>query len=95
MTAVKIDLNRVSMPKQTPVERIYNFDEVAQGYQYDQALIEARRCLNCPKKPCVEGCPVGVDIPEFIQEIVNEKMEQAFIYTLFHHLSSCSSLLCF
>jgi len=77
MTAVKIDLNRVSMPKQTPDERIYNFDEVAQGYQYDQALIEAKRCLNCPKKPCVEGCPVGVDIPEFIQEIVNEKMEQA------------------
>src|SRR4030042_7121070 len=77
MTAVKIDLNRMPRPKQTPDERIYNFDEVAHGYQYEQALIEARRCLACPKKPCVEGCPVGVDIPEFIKEIVNENMEQA------------------
>ena len=77
MTAAKIDLNRVSMPKQAPEDRIFNFDEVAQGYTHEQAVTEAKRCLACPKKPCVEGCPVGVDIPEFIKELVNENLEQA------------------
>lgn len=65
----KVDLNRVPMPKQSPGDRIFNFDEVATGYVREQALDEARRCLACPKRPCVEGCPVGIDIPEFIAEL--------------------------
>ena len=62
----KVDLNRVSMPKQKPQARARNYDEVALGYDADQALAEASRCIQCKKRPCTEGCPVGVDIPEFI-----------------------------
>lgn len=57
---------RVSMPKQDPKRRIQNFEEVALGYTKDQAMQEASRCLGCKKKPCVEGCPVDIDIPGFI-----------------------------
>jgi len=62
----KLDLNRVSMPKQKPEERAGNFNEVALGYTDKNALAEASRCIQCKKRPCTEGCPVGVDIPEFI-----------------------------
>ena len=65
----KLDLNRVSMPKQTPGERVKNFNEVALGYLPVQALAEANRCLQCPKQPCIAGCPVEVDIPGFIRAI--------------------------
>ncbi len=62
----KLDLNRVSMPKQEPRVRAKNFDEVALGYTEEQAMAEANRCIQCVKRNCVEGCPVGVDIPDFI-----------------------------
>jgi glutamate synthase (NADPH/NADH) small chain len=62
----KLDLNRVPMPKQEPRARARNYDEVALGYSAEQALAEAGRCIQCKKRPCTEGCPVGVDIPEFI-----------------------------
>src|SRR4030042_6800131 len=65
-TMPKIDLNRVSMPKQEPLVRAKNFNEVALGYAAENALYEAGRCFQCQKRPCVECCPVGVDIPEFI-----------------------------
>lgn len=60
---------RQPMPAQDPRERIRNFDEVALGYSEEAALTEASRCLNCKKPPCVEGCPVEVNIPEFISLI--------------------------
>ena len=59
----------VPIPKQPPEERIHNFNEVALGYTEEQALKEAERCLQCPKPQCVNGCPVGIDIPSFIQLI--------------------------
>jgi glutamate synthase (NADPH/NADH) small chain len=62
----QLDLNRVSMPKQKPKARAKNFNEVALGYKEKHALAEANRCIQCKKRNCVEGCPVGVDIPEFI-----------------------------
>jgi len=62
----KLDLNRVPMPKQEPRDRARNYNEVALGYDAEQALAEASRCIQCKKRPCTEGCPVGVDIPEFI-----------------------------
>jgi glutamate synthase (NADPH/NADH) small chain len=65
----KINLNRVDMPKQPPEERRHNFEEVALGYSSEQAKAEAERCLQCKKPTCVQGCPVGVDIPEFIKAI--------------------------
>ena len=74
----KLDLNRVEMPRQDPKERAKNFNEVALGYSAEQAEYEANRCIQCPKRPCVSGCPVNVDIPEFIK---------ASFKFLFHYLS--------
>ena len=54
------------MPEQEPLTRITNFDEVALGYTADLAIAEAQRCLQCRKPRCVEGCPVLIDIPAFI-----------------------------
>ncbi|MGV8175894.1 MAG: NADPH-dependent glutamate synthase [Methanothrix sp.] len=62
----KIDLDRVEMPKQSPEKRKRNFQEVALGYSPEQAAKEASRCIQCKKPKCVEGCPVGVEIPTFI-----------------------------
>jgi len=57
---------RVPMPEQAPAERVKNFSEVPLGYTPEQAQTEARRCLKCKRAQCVEGCPVGIDIPGFI-----------------------------
>lgn len=57
------------MPAQDPVARRANVQEVALGYSEEQARLEAERCLQCPAKPCIKGCPVGIDIPAFIQKI--------------------------
>lgn len=57
---------RNPMPSQAPEDRRRNFDEVALGYTEEQAIDEAKRCLNCKNMPCVSGCPVGIHIPEFI-----------------------------
>jgi glutamate synthase (NADPH/NADH) small chain len=54
------------MPKQEPLERVRNFDEVALGYTAEAAQEEASRCLACKKPGCVDGCPVGIDIPGFV-----------------------------
>lgn len=66
----KLDLNRRSMPKQDHLERIKNFDEVALGYPTQTAVDEASRCIMCKKPLCNQGCPVGIDIPGFIKNIV-------------------------
>ncbi len=73
----KLDLNRVSMPKQEPLVRAKNFNEVALGYSDEQALAEANRCIQCPKRSCVDGCPVGVDIPDFILAVREGNMPEA------------------
>lgn len=57
------------MPKQKPKARIKNFNEVALGYIKKHALAEASRCLQCKKPSCMDGCPVGIDIPSFIAKI--------------------------
>lgn len=54
------------MPTQEPEQRIHNMDEVATGYTESQVKVEALRCLQCKNKPCVQGCPVAIDIPAFI-----------------------------
>ena len=73
----KLDLNRVSMPKQEPLVRAKNFNEVALGYSEEQALAEANRCIQCPKRSCVDGCPVDVDIPDFILAVREANMPEA------------------
>ena len=64
--------SRVMMPEQEPYVRARNFKEVPLGYTPEMALEEASRCLQCKKPGCVEGCPVGVDIPGFIK-LIQEK----------------------
>jgi glutamate synthase (NADPH/NADH) small chain len=73
----KANLNREPMMKQNPKTRGKNFNEVALGYSAEQAKAEASRCLQCPKHPCTEGCPVEIDIPGFIKAILNDDMPEA------------------
>ncbi len=61
---------RQAMPEQDPKVRAHNFDEVPYGYDEKLAQLEAQRCLQCKKPKCVEGCPVEVEIPQFIKFIV-------------------------
>src|SRR5690554_7764780 len=57
------------MPAQPAQQRIKNFDEVPYGYSTDVAVEEAQRCLQCKNPKCVQGCPVGIDIPGFILKL--------------------------
>lgn len=66
------------MPTQDPIVREKNFKEVALGYTAEIAVEEANRCLNCKNKPCVSGCPVNIDIPDFITQIKQGNFEEAY-----------------
>ncbi len=66
------------MPHQAADVRNKNFKEVALGYTPDAAIDEAKRCLNCKHKPCVSGCPVGIDIPAFIGRVAEGDFEGAY-----------------
>ena len=69
---------KVEMPVQDPLVRNKNFEEVALGYTEEQALDEAQRCLHCKNKPCMQGCPVMVHIPDFIAEVAKGDFEAAY-----------------
>jgi len=73
-----LDPKKHEMPAQDPQVRAHNFDEVALGYTEEIALAEAQRCLNCKNKPCVAGCPVNVNIPDFIMKIKEKDYEGAY-----------------
>ena len=66
------------MPIQSPEIRARNFKEVALGYTEELAVAEAQRCLNCKNRPCVEGCPVNISIPEFITKVKEGDFEGAY-----------------
>ncbi len=66
-----------TMREQPASERIHNFNEVPLGYTADEAVQEAERCLQCAHAPCVKGCPVGIDIPEFIEHVKNREFANA------------------
>ena len=68
---------RNKMPEQAADVRNKNFDEVALGYLIDTAIDEAERCLNCKNPRCVQGCPVNVDIPDFIQALKEKNLSEA------------------
>ena len=70
--------NKVKMPEQDPNVRNKNFEEVSLGYTKEQAMEEATRCLNCKKPFCMDGCPVGVPIPEFIHHVAEGEFEEAY-----------------
>ena len=65
--------------EQEPKVRAKNFDEVSFGLTEHQAMVEASRCLQCKKPRCVEACPVGINIPRFIQDIREENLNQAYM----------------
>ena len=78
------------MPTQDPDVRNGNFEEVALGYTAEQAVEEAKRCLNCKNRSCVAACPVGIKIPEFITKVAEGDFETA--YQEFGKVPSASSL---
>lgn len=69
---------KTPMPTQDPKVRAHNFDEVATGYTLEMAQTEASRCINCKNRPCVEGCPVNIRIPDFIAKIREGDLEGAY-----------------
>jgi len=76
--AKKIKKERIKVPEQDPRARIHNFNEVALGYTWELAMEEASRCLQCPyPSPCMKGCPVDVNIPEFIKKIREKDIKGA------------------
>ena len=73
-----IDPKKHEMPTQDAHVRAGNFDEVALGYTPEIAVEEANRCLNCKNRPCVNGCPVNIEIPDFISRIKEQDFEGAY-----------------
>ena len=71
-------LKKVPIKEQDPKVRAHNFDEVCLGYNMEEAKAEAERCIQCKNPKCVNGCPVSINIPGFIKEIVNGDIEAAF-----------------
>ncbi len=72
-----INKNSVPMREQPAKERIKNFNEVPLGYSQEEAIQEASRCLQCVKKPCIEGCPVRIEIPAFIKALKEKDFQKA------------------
>lgn len=68
---------KVPVREQDPQVRAKNFEEVCLGYNEEEAVVEAARCLNCPKPLCVQGCPVNINIPAFISHIKDRDFEGA------------------
>ena len=71
-------LKKVPVREQDPKVRATNFEEVCYGYNREEAVEESQRCLVCKKPKCVEGCPVSINIPAFIEAVKEEKFEEAF-----------------
>jgi len=78
----RIQREQISMPEQEPKERIYNFKEVPLGYTQEQAIYEAQRCLQCKNAKCIPGCPAEINIPKFIEKIVEEDFAGAYLEIL-------------
>jgi glutamate synthase (NADPH) small chain len=73
----RLAIERVHMPELDAGVRSRNFDEVNQGLAKEQAIREAQRCIQCKHRPCVEGCPVGVSIPEFVGALAGDDPAEA------------------
>ena len=73
-----IPQQRAPMREQEPGERVGNFAEVACGFRVEEALLEAERCLLCPDQPCVDGCPVAINIPDFIRKVSEKDYHGAY-----------------
>jgi len=73
-----MQMNKTPMPEQEPNVRNANFKEVALGYTLEQAVNEAKRCLQCKNPACVGGCPVGIPIPQFLTKVAEEDIAGAY-----------------
>ena len=71
-------LKRVPVREQDPKVRATNFDEVCYGYNKEEAMEEASRCLNCKNAKCIQGCPVSINIPGFIAKVKDGDIEGAY-----------------
>ena len=71
-------LTRVPVREQDPKVRATNFDEVCLGYNKEEAMEEASRCLNCKNAKCITGCPVNINIPGFISQVKEGNIEEAY-----------------
>ena len=71
-------LKKVPVREQDAKERAENFEEVCYGYDQKEAMEEAERCINCKNAKCIQGCPVAIDIPGFIQKVKEEKFDEAY-----------------
>ena len=78
MTKFNMQSDKTVMPEQDPNVRNKNFEEVTLGYTPEMAQNEAKRCLQCKHRPCVAGCPVNVQIPDFIKEIAEGNFMAAY-----------------
>lgn len=92
---MKLVLTKTPMREQDPLKRRNNFKEVNLGYSLEEALHEAKRCLQCKKPKCVKGCPVNVPIPDFIDAIVKGDLEKAYnIITTSNNLPAICGRVC-
>jgi len=71
-------LNKIPVREQDAMERATNFEEVCLGYNMEEAMAEANRCITCKNAQCVKGCPVAIDIPGFIQKVKEGNIEAAY-----------------
>lgn len=71
-------LKRVPVREQDAKERAANFEEVCLGYNQEEAMCEAQRCINCKNAQCIKGCPVSINIPKFIEQVKLGDIEQAY-----------------
>jgi len=71
-------LKKIPVREQAPEVRAKNFDEVCLGYNIEESMTEASRCLHCKNAKCVSGCPVGIDIPSFIDKVKEGDIEAAY-----------------
>ena len=71
-------LKRIPVREQDAKERATNFKEVCLGYNKEEAMEEAARCINCKNAQCVKGCPVAIQIPQFIEQVKNGNIEEAY-----------------
>ena len=73
-----MQLTKTPMAEQDPQVRNQNFLEVAQGYTLEEAMNEAKRCIHCKNPACVSGCPVGIPIPEFLDQVAQGNIAAAY-----------------
>ena len=83
-------LKKVPVREQDPKVRATNFEEVCYGYNKEEAMEEATRCINCKNAKCVQGCPVAIDIPGFIHEVKEGNIEEA--YKIIGHSSALPAI---